>query len=145
MYAASWKLSAWNLHGWYRNDPNVTVDLGPSPRKYLQYGCSLIGFTHGSEEKHTALPTIMATERPDLWAATEFHEWHVGDQHRRRKLDFVAVDTHEGVTVRTLPSIAGSDAWHHKKGYIGNRAAEAYLWSHNRGYAGHFSANVRTP
>ncbi len=142
-----WKTSfhlAANLDAWYRNDENVAVDLNPSPRKYLKYGATLLGFTHGHEEKHQSLPTIMATERPDLWAATLFHEWHIAHQHRKRKLDFMSVDSHDGVVVRTLPSISGSDGWHHKKGYIGNRAAEAYLWSFERGYAGHFSANVRT-
>jgi len=130
------------LDAWYRNCKAVTVDKGPSPRKYVEYGMSLIGFCHGNEEKHSSLPAIMATEQPEAWARTKRHEWHLGHQHRRRSTEHTAVDSYEGVTVRTLPSLSGRDAWHHKKGYIGTRAAESYIWSKQHGYLGHIEAPV---
>lgn len=127
----------------YRNTERVVVDCGPDLRKYETYGVNLLGFTHGSEEKHSDLPLTMAQERPAEWARALHKEWHLGHHHKRRQQTFTAGDTYNGVVVRVLPSLSGTDAWHFMKGYVkGQRAAEAYLWSHAHGYAGHFSSNV---
>jgi hypothetical protein len=123
----------------YRNVDEVRVICDPVPRRYIWYGTTLLGFTHGNEEKHSSLPALMATEKPTEWAATTHHEWHVGQFHRRRQIVHTAVDTHDGVTVRVLPSLSGRDAWHAKKGYLSQRVAEAYLWSKALGYQGHFA------
>jgi DNA repair exonuclease SbcCD nuclease subunit len=131
------------LDAWYRNTDRVEVDAGPDLRKYEPYGVNLIGFTHGSEEKHADLPLTMAQEKPAEWARALHKEWHLGHFHKRKQQNFTAGDTHGGVPVRILPSLSGTDAWHYMKGYVkGQRAAEAYLWSFDNGYAGHFSSNV---
>lgn len=131
------------LDAWYRNTDRVEVDAAPTLRKYVTYGINLLGFTHGSEEKHRDLPLIMAQERPVEWANSLHREWHTGHLHLRRETRYNAGDTHGGVVVRVIPSLAGTDAWHFSRGYTkGQRAAEAYLWSRHGGYGGHFSANI---
>lgn len=131
------------LEAWYRNTDRVQVDAAPTLRKYVKYGINLLGFTHGSEEKHRDLPLIMAQERPVEWANSLHREWHTGHLHLRRETRYNAGDTHGGVVVRIIPSLAGTDAWHFSRGYTkGQRAAEAYLWSRHGGYGGHFSANI---
>jgi len=121
----------------------ITIDNSPNPRKYIRYGVNLIGYTHGKDEKHDSLPLIMATEQPQWWADTKHREWHLGHMHRAKEVKYLAGDTYNGVSVRTIPSLSGTDSWHHTHGYVsGRRAAEAYLWEHDTGYAGHFSANV---
>lgn len=125
------------LWAYYRHDANVTVDVEHRQRKYCRYGVNLLGFTHGSEEALRALPVVMATEEPASWAATRFHEWHTGHWHKKKETHFTAVDSHEGVIVRALPSLTGRDEWHYSKGYIGNKLAEAYLWSRDRGPSGY--------
>lgn len=127
------------LEAWYRNCDDVSVDTGPAPRKFIRYGVNLIGLTHGSEEPWRDLPTIMATEVPGQWAETEHREWHVGHQHKRKQTQWLSADTIGSVTVRMLPSLSRLDAWHYKKGYCSQKAAEAYLWSRNNGYVGHLS------
>ena len=123
---------------WFRRCDRVSVDCSPSPRKYHRYGTTLLGMTHGNEERHTSLPALMATERPAEWAAAKCREWLLGHQHRSRQFGTRPVDTHDGVTVRVLPSLAGTDAWHHRKGYVSARhAAEVYWYGRDRGYAGH--------
>lgn len=132
------------LEAWYRNTDRVTVDCAPTLRKYVPYGVNLLGFTHGSEEKASDLPLIMAQERPKEWAEALHKEWHTGHLHVRRETKYTAGDTFSGVTVRILPSLAQADAWHFSRGYTrGIRAAECYLWSKTDGYAGHFSTRVR--
>ena len=126
----------------YESARDLTVDDGPSPRKYHEHCSSLIGMTHGGRDdpQHRDLPTIMATEKPAEWARTRHHEWHVGDQHRKRAMTWMGTDTHTGCVVRTLPSLAGTDSWHHQRGFVsgGNRCAELYLWGAD-GYVGHLS------
>lgn len=142
-FDTAWYLTRY-LDAWYRNDKAVTVDAEPTSRKYRSYGVNLIGFTHGNEEKHADLPTIMASEVPDQWAAAKVREWHLGHYHKVKETRHVTADSFGAVRVRVLPSLSGTDAWHYRKGYVGTmRAAEAYLWSYDDGYAGHFSVPAR--
>ena len=137
----SWYLVEW-LSAYFRKDANIKFDAGPSPRKYIEFGCNLIGFTHGNEEKHADLPLIMATEHP-RWSALPCREIHVGHFHKKRETSFLSTDEHNGVRVRVLPSLSGTDAWHFRKGYVSNRrAAEAHVWSAAEGHVGYFSSNV---
>lgn len=132
------------LAAWYKSNKNVEVDTDPKPRKYIQYGINLIGFTHGNEEQHRDLPAIMAGEVPHEWAKSHWREIHTGHFHRAKQIVIKHTDEYGGVRVRTLPSLSGTDAWHYQKGYVNNqRAAEAYLWNKKDGYAGHLSANIK--
>ena len=132
------------LKAHYRHAKQINVDVSPSTRKYYEYGVNLLGFAHGDKEPLAKLPHVMATERPEQWARTKHREWHLGHFHSRRCRDWMSVDEHNGTVVRILPSLSGTDAWHHEHLYVGStRAAEAYLWSKDRGYSGHFSASAR--
>jgi hypothetical protein len=125
------------LSGWYRNDPNVSVDNSTMPRKYYKYGKSMIMFTHGDNEKPSDMPLIMATEQPEMFAATEFREAHCGHYHKEQ------VNEYRGVKVRFLPSICALDEWHKKMGYQALRAAQAFIWNHDEGLEGYLQSNVR--
>lgn len=128
------------VQAWFRRCDRVTVDAGPNPRKYFAWGCNLLGLTHGNEEKPATLPTLMATERPKEWAASTCREWLLGHMHRSRQWQTQGVDTFEGTTVRVLRSLAGTDSWHHRKGYVSGptgRAAELFLYGKKRGLAGY--------
>jgi hypothetical protein len=129
---------------WFRNHPEISIDSSPTPRKYHRYGTSLIGMTHGNNEKRAELPIIMATERPRDWAETTSREWLVGHEHRTKVTHSTAVDGNQGVVIRTIRSLSGRDFWHNLKGYVANdQSAEAYLYSKSSGYAGHFLARPR--
>lgn len=134
------------VHAWFHSTNRVKVDSSPSPRKYLRLGTTLIGLTHGNEEKREQLPLLMSTERKHDWANTTCREWLTGHLHSRKQLISKPVDSFNGVTVRTLPSITGTDSWHHRKGYTGSdQAVEAYFYGMNRrGYAGHTVVPART-
>jgi len=111
------------VKGWFHSHPNVTVDNSPTQRKYHRFGTTLIGYTHGHEESPARLPGIMAKERPDLWAATQHHHWHLGHLHREILTEDV------GVKIRWLPSLCPADEWMASKGFIGNdQAAEGFVY-----------------
>ncbi len=140
------------LSAWFNNDPQVSVDTHASPRKYYRFGNVLLGLTHGSEEKESALPMIMATDIPSkpLWSETKFHEWHLGHIHRKRNVNYKVVDNKErtlsedlGVTIRYLSSLTGTEEWHHKKGFIGcTKAADAFVWNYEFGLVAHLNTNL---
>jgi len=125
------------LAAWYRQTDRVDIDTSPKTRKYVNYGVNLLGFTHGSEEAHRDLPTIMATECPEAWSKSECREWHLGHLHKKKQTNFSAGDTFGGVVVRILPSLCGTDAWHYRKGYVrSRRTSEAYLYHPREGHVG---------
>ena len=131
------------LNAWFRSANNVNVDTSPMPRQYIIYGRNLIGLTHGSDEKLDSLPTIMASECPDKFGKAICREFLIGHLHKRREWKYLAGDTFNAVSVVTVPSLSGTDAWHHLKGYVKTtKAAELHLYNKNLGKVGHFSANV---
>jgi len=135
------------LHAWYSHKTvknRVTVDYSPNPRKYYEFGATLIGLTHGNEEKHDALPGLMANERPDAWARSKCRHWYIGHYHQAKKYQTKPLETRDGVEIRIIRSLAGNDAWHHKKGYLNmSQAAEAYFHGRESGYLGHEVAYAR--
>ncbi|WP_027894471.1 hypothetical protein [Calidithermus chliarophilus] len=126
------------LAAWYRHDPEVSVDDAPTTRKYRRYGVNLFGFTHGDQENPADLPQLMALEAEALWAGARVREWFTGHFHRKGERSFLPLRERGGVLVRVLPALTAADAYHARKGYVGNvRRAEAYLYHLSRGYAGH--------
>ena len=139
------------LKAWFKDDGMVNVDNGASPRKYYVFGDVLLGFTHGNEEKESALPLIMAkdTASKSLWSSTKFHEWHVGHKHRKSRVNYtilekdVTLNEDLGVTIRYLSSLTGTEEWHHRKGYIGQlKAADAFIWNDKTGLVAHLNSNI---
>lgn len=132
------------LWAWYRNCPNVEIDNSPRIRKFFEYGPALVMLTHGSEEKLVSLPMVMANESPEAWGRTRHHEVHIGHFHKRAAIGFVGGDTIDGVVVRVLPSLCGTDEWHYRHAFwSADRAMEAYLWGSVSGYAGHLSISAQ--
>jgi hypothetical protein len=127
----------------FQDDKDVTVNKSPRTRKFYQYGKNLILFTHGMDEKTQNLPVIAATEEPKLWANTNFREAHIGHTHTKKTMVWTGIDTNHGMLVRTIPSIATSDSWHYRKGFIRNNfAAQSFLWDNTGGMIGSFTSYV---
>lgn len=135
------------LAAYYHNDKNVVINNSANPRKYYEYGQTLLGFTHGNNEKPEALRSLMAHEAKQAWARTAYKEFHVGHQHRKISYSHTVKSniTHEelGIVVRHMSSLAGTDSWHHTMGYIGpTRAAEAFIWGKEVGLIGTINSNI---
>lgn len=130
------------LHGWYRLNKNVNVDIEAKKRKYYDFGKVLLGFTHGYYEKVDKLPAIMPLEEPEKWARSKHREFHLGDKHHKKDL-LPRTEDREGVTIRLLRSLSPADAWHFDKGFIGApRSAEAFLWDGENGLVAQFQARL---
>ena len=123
-----------SLEGWFHNNENITVNNLANPRKYYKYGNILLGLTHGDKEKITDLPLIMANENPQDWAQTQFREFHLGHLHHKQEIKYKSAQEYQGVIIRYMSSLSGTDAWHHSKGYIGGkRSAECLVWDAEKG------------
>jgi len=113
-YYSTMMLVLW-LEALYRNTPGVKVHAVDEDRHYLRIGKTLLGLTHGDGLKDTDLRGLMAYEAKEMWADSEYWMWLTGHFHSQM------VSEQYGVLVEHLPSLAGSDAWHHAHGYVGNR------------------------
>lgn len=134
-FQSIWHLGAF-LNAWYRNCDVVVIDDSPTARKYIHYGANLIGFSHGCDDdpKSDKLPLIMAQEEPKAWADTVHREWHTGHVHKRKQTSYTAGDTFNGVHVRVISSLSGTDFWHYQKGFVkGEKIAESFIWDFDHG------------
>ena len=103
---------------YFHNEPRVEVDLGNSAFKFMRFGKNLIGSHHGDGPKMANLPLVMAVDRPEDWAATEYRVFHCGHIHHR------TFKEEPGVDVETHRTLAPSNAWDHKKGYRSKRECQ---------------------
>lgn len=132
------------LRAYYRNDPNVEVEAGPSPYKFWQFGTNLIGFDHGHHVKPPRLAALMAHECADVWAQTSFREWHLGDQHRKGT-GRPTIMEEQGVSVEYLPALTPPNAWHRLKGFNWQqRGAMAFVWDHDEGPLARVQVNLNS-
>ncbi len=119
------------LDVYFSNYEDVVIDNQACLRKYLTFGNTLLGWTHGDKEKLESLPLVMAAEMREDFGKTKFHEWHVGHTHK------TDVQERNGIRVRVLPALCPPDAWHAENGYVGNlRSTEAFIWDRNAGLIG---------
>lgn len=122
-----------SIYCWFRKSKNVTFDVSNNHRKYFSYGVNLIGSSHGDGAKMADMPLLMANESPELWAKTRYRYIYLHHIHHKQTTKFQSGKDFQGVTVEYLRSPSGSDAWHHRNGYVGaKKAIEAFI--HNKDY-----------
>ena len=133
----------------YHNCKNITFDCDPIHRKYIQYGTSLIGLTHGDGAKEADLPDLMKTEAKAAWAISTYSYWYVHHIHHKIKtakkgtLNLKLEKDYRGVTVLNtglaltakdycyveyVRSLSGPDRWHITNGFAHSaKAVEAFI------------------
>lgn len=115
------------LWAYFHNNEDVTVDKGTSPRKYVEFGKCLIGYSHGDKEKGR-IDGIMQIEAREAWGRTLFHEFHLGHLHSEQTTE------KNGIIIRNLSSVTGTDQWHHTSGYVGSlKKSQSFVWDRNYG------------
>jgi len=118
----------------FRKCKNITFDVSPKHRKAFVYGNNLISSTHGDGIKEDLLPNLLAQEFPKEWSECMHRYIFKHHVHHRTSKDYI------GVTIQTLRSTSGTDAWHAKAGYTGVPIAlEAFLHHPILGQTAQFS------
>lgn len=116
------------LRAVYANAPDVEIGSYSNDREYMRIGSTLLGLTHGDGVSDKDLGSLMALEAKEMWSDTTYRMWITGHWHSQ------IVSENYGVLVEHAPSLAGSDAWHKRNGYVGNRRAlSAFLIDHEDG------------
>ena len=110
------------LKGWFNKVDDVEIHETLSPRQHVVWGKNLLSFLHGDVGKVKDWPAIIAGERKGDWGKTEHKYIFTGHLHTERELP-----TFGNVTVYRMPSLAGTDNWHHSKGYKSRKALIAYV------------------
>ena len=132
------------LKAYYRNDPNVDVDVSPSPYKFYKFGTNLLGFDHGHHVRPARLAALMAHECKDVWAETTFREWHLGDQHRKGSSKPITMEE-QGVSVEYLPALTPPNAWHRLKAFNWQqRGAMGFVWDYVEGPLARVQVNLNS-
>ena len=150
------------LESWFRNDDRVTfpqIMQTPRHRKYMVYGSSLIGFTHGDGAKDDDLSKLMAFEAGEHYGKAMRGYWIIKHMHHKMKKavglspgmvekDDIGVtiirpgaeDLRRNVSVEVVRSPSGTDGWHDRNGYVGAiKAIEAFLFHYRDGQVARFT------
>jgi len=119
--------AVYSLHCWYRNSDSVFVDTSPMARKYIEFGNCLIGYSHLDKEKKR-IEGNMQVEASEAWGRTKFREWHGAHLHSEHVREV------NGIKIRSLSSITGTDVWHFESGYVGALAvSQSFIWDKEKG------------
>ena len=115
------------LSAYFRNNKSVNIDTSPKPRKYFEWGKCLIGWSHGDKEK-SRISGIMQIEASEAWGRSKYRYFqlaHLHSEHCREE---------NGVIIRNVSSITGTDAWHNTVGFIGaTKKAQSFLYNKDDG------------
>ena len=112
----------------YRNNDDVVVKRAHHFRQYTSYGTTLIGCTHGDSTKLSELPMCMSREAKEEWAKAKHYAYFHGHLHHEVVRDI------NGVKLYQMPSLSGSDRWHHNHNYEGSvRGLAGYLIHKTKG------------
>jgi hypothetical protein len=124
----SYLMLAMSLNAYYSNDERVEVPVDPSMFSFLRFGKCLFASTHGHGPKMNDLGMIMAGDRKEDWALTDHRVWFIGHFHHRK-----IQEDYTGCTVEIARTLAGSDAWHHAKGYRSAKDIQAIVYHREHG------------
>lgn len=127
------------LQSWYANNNNITFDVTPIHRKYIHYGYSLLGLTHGECAKESELSDLMKTEAKKAWSLSRFAYWIVHHKHHsdtkgykngkgvKMEKDYknltvfntgLSLDPTDYCFVQYMRSLSGTDRWHFANGFV---------------------------
>jgi len=119
--------AVYSLYCWFRKNKSVFVDTSPMSRKYVEFGKCLIGYTHLDKEKKR-IEGNMQVEAAEAWGRTKYREWHGAHLHSEH------VKEVNGIKIRNLSSVTGTDAWHYESGYVGALAvSQSFIWDKHKG------------
>ena len=115
----------------YKNNPRLEVDDTEFPYYAHLHGEIMLGFHHGHKKKNAALPTLFSSEPRyrSMWGNAKYCYIRTGHYHHAEQ----DMSEQGGAIVERHPTIAGSDAYAARGGYISWRAAHAITYHSTAG------------
>ena len=99
------------VKAWYKDDNNVYVDDSPLPRKYYEFGKTLLTFSHDIKVKDAL--QIITTEAKDKWSNCEHIILMLAHLHQA-----MVYEKQGYLEILRLPCVSGWSRWSNEKGYI---------------------------
>lgn len=116
------------LAAWFKDAVDVDVVHNFKPRVYIDYGNTLMGFHHGDGTPTERLGPCMSMEAREQWGQTRHHIFFGGHYHHERVREI------NGIKHFQMPSLAGTDRYHARKGYVDSVPGLAgYIVDHEKG------------
>lgn len=131
----SWHSEKWLarvLRAYYRNCPNVTINMQRSPRKVLTFGDVFLGWAHGDKIKPADWARIVAAEFAVQWGKTKYRYMKCGHRHHKNTIAPVVVDEQSGIVIEYLEALCATDAYHAGAGYVGNQKGASGFEYHKK-------------
>lgn len=130
------------IHAYFRNNPNVSVDISPTLRQFVQFGKNLLGFDHGQYPSFERLFAQMAFTDTKAWESTVFKYFFTGHMHHKEtkarvwqggpkevklpKGQFLITEDLNGILFDRLTSLTSNDYYEHSRAFIHIKNAEAF-------------------
>jgi predicted phosphodiesterase len=125
------------LMGLFDGSQRVTVDNSGHDRKYVEWGNTLLMFTHGEKVNIQKLHDSFSSDVPSKNGRCKYRYAHIGHLHKNMKSETWRKnikDEYLGTEVEICPSLSPTDNWHDDNMYVGNqRRTKAFLYSETRG------------
>lgn len=114
----------------YEDEPRVSVDQSPDPYYCFEWGDTSLFFHHGHKKKPDAVDDVFVAKFREVFGRTKFSYGHMGHMHHKylKETNLMVVEQH-----RTL---AESDAYASRNGWISGREAQAITYHKKHGEVG---------
>jgi hypothetical protein len=119
----------------YENEPRITVDLSPDPYYCVEHGLTSLFFHHGHKRKPTNVSDVFAAKFRDVFGRTKHSYAHMGHLHH------VDVKENPLMIVEQHRTLAGSDAYASRGGWLSGRDAQVITYHTRFGEVGRSRIN----
>ena len=128
--------SAWLrevFSAFYEHEPRVTVDQSPDPYYCVEHGQTAVFFHHGHMKKMEQIDRVFVAKFREAFGRTKHAVAHMGHYHHRRELESSLM------VVRQHRTLAASDAYASRGGYLSGREAQVITYHKRYGEVGSLS------
>lgn len=130
------------LQGLFHGNDRVSVDNSGHDRKYVQWGKSLMMYTHGEKVEMQKLHDSFSIDVPQMNAQAKYRYVHIGHRHKNQKSETfrkTIKDEYLGTEVEICPCLSPSDNWHSDNMFTGNqRRTKSFLYHLSGGKIGEY-------
>lgn len=128
------------LETYFKVDKSIKFDRSTNLKKRFVFGSTFLGFNHGNNV-NDKLPLAFATEFYEDWGKCKYHDILISDKHHNNEKVFKSNQTQnefQGVKLRILPSLTGTDRWHNDNLYHSRQSGIALIYDIERGKCAEF-------
>lgn len=130
------------LEVYFKPDKNISFNRSKSNLKVHQYGETLFCFNHGNNI-NDKLPLAFATSFHKEWGACKYKEIILGDKHHNSEKMIKFQGETNGVRMRILPALCGTDTWHQDNLFINAiQAGIGLIYDVEKGKVGEFEERL---